>query len=139
MSLTAKARHLVETYGLLPDPQDRFQYLIEQSALMPPLPGELRIARHRVDGCMSAVWVVAERDGAKVHYRSDGDSPVVKALAWILADFYSGADASEIAATPPSFLERLGLQKALTENRRRGLQALITRYQNLAQAAVDPP
>ena len=136
MSLSDKARHLEEDYGFLPDPMERFQYLIEQSAEAPGLPESERLAEHRVEGCVSQVWLLAEVRDGRVHYRSDGDAPMVKALAWILEDFYSGALAEEIVATPPTFFERLGLTRALTENRRRGLHALIARYQGLARRTL---
>ena len=135
MSLGEKARRLEEDYGLLPDPQDRFQYLIEQSANDPGLTAEERISQFRIHGCTSQVWVIPEFRDGRVYYRTDGDSPVVKALAWILADFYSGETGEAISQTPPAFLERLGLTRALTENRRRGLRSMIERFQVLARGA----
>lgn len=136
MSLTDKARELEESYGFLPDPHDRFQYLIEQSSAAEGLPTEERVREHRVDGCQSSVWVVAEEREGRLYFRTDGDAPVVKALAWFLADFYSGATREEIVATAPTFIDRLGLQRALTENRRRGLRALVARFQSLAQSTL---
>lgn len=136
MSLSEKAMRLVEDYALLPDPSERFQYLIEQSSEAPGLPLEDRLAEHRVDGCVSMVWLIAEERNGCIHYRCDGDAPIVKALAWVLSEFYSGASAEEIVATPPTFFERLGLDRALTESRRRGLQALIERFQALAKNAL---
>lgn len=136
MSLGEKARKLEADFGVLPDPQDRFQYLIELSAKAPGLPPEERISKHQIHGCTSRVWVLAEPREGVVHFRTDGDSPVVKALAWLLADFYSGEPAEAIASTPPAFLERLGLIRALTENRRRGLRSMVERFQTLARGAT---
>ncbi|MFP4283655.1 MAG: SufE family protein [Opitutales bacterium] len=136
MDLAEKAARIEEDFGYLPDPQERFQYLVDLSADAPGLEEAERTEANRVAGCVSAVWVVAEGREGRVQYRFEADSPIVQALAWALADFYGGHTAEEIVATPPAFFDRLRLVDALTENRQRGLQALIARFQRLAVEAV---
>lgn len=134
MALAEKQACLIEEYKLLPDPEERFGYVLDLSREAPALPAEERRPENRVRGCVSNVWVIAEADNEVMRYRSDSDAPMVKAIAWLLTDFYSGARAEEIIATDPVFLAELNLLDALTENRRRGALHIVARIKALASA-----
>ena len=99
MTLSQKQRQLIEEYQFLPDPQERFSYLIELSQADPGLDVSERRPADLVEGCMSQVWVIGEEREGRWFFRSDSDAPMVKALAWLLTSFYSGAESAEIAAT----------------------------------------
>ena len=94
MSLEAKIQEIEEEYRLLPDAQERFQYLIDQSVSADGLDATAQIEANRVKGCVSRVWVVGREENQQWHFTSDADAPVVKGLAWLLCRFYSGACAS---------------------------------------------
>ena len=136
MRLEQKAIELREAYGLLPDPQERLQYLVEQSAAVPALAAEARTEANRVHGCVSRVWVTGVREDGAMRFETAADAPVVSGLAWLLADFYSGATPEEVVGFEPSFLKDLGLIRSLTENRQRGLVALRQRFRALAEASL---
>jgi cysteine desulfuration protein SufE len=137
MQLQQRQAEWIEEYGFLPDPQERFTYVLEQSAAAPGLAANERADEALVPGCMSKVWIVGEPVGAEGvrEFRSDADAPMVKAMAWLLCRFYSGVSAQEIAATEPEFLSKLRLLDALTENRRRGVAHMVTRIRRLAAAS----
>lgn len=135
MSLAEKQKALLDEYGVLPDPQERFSYVLEQSLEGPTLEAAERRAENLVEGCQSQVWIVADERDGRMTFRSDSDAPMVKAIAWLLSDFYSGAKCSDILATEPDFLAGLHLLNALTENRRRGTFHIIARIKALARAA----
>lgn len=134
MELMEKQTRLIRDYGLLPDPQERLGYLLDLSEAGPGLSADEKRAENRVDGCVSNVWVVGENEAGTMRYRSDSDAPMVKAIAWMLCDFYSGVSAGEVLVTEPEFLRELGLLDALSENRRRGTFHIVARIQALARA-----
>lgn len=134
MELERRQAAWIEEYGFLPDPQERFSYVLEQSSADRGLEGAERRADALVPGCMSQVWIVGQTDGTHWHFRSDADAPMVKAMAWLLCRFYSGVTAEEILATEPEFLKRLRLLDALTENRRRGVAHMLARIRLLVKA-----
>lgn len=134
MKLDEKRLRLIEEYGVLPDAQERFGHLLEASADQPSLPPGERRPEFLVEGCMASVWILADAvEGGRIVFRSDSDAPMVKAIAWLLTDFYSGASRDEILSVDPTFLRELRLLDALTENRRRGTRQIIARIKALAR------
>ncbi len=137
MQLIEKRDRLTEEYRWLPGAQERFDYLLEQSQEGPALSAEERAVLPRVEGCLAQVWVTAELREGKVYYRSDSDAPMVRAIAWLLCDFYSGGTPEEIATTDPDFLQDLRLLDALTENRRRGTRHIVSHIRVLARSVAS--
>lgn len=131
MSLSAKQDALIEALNSLPDPQERLAEVVRRGAGH-KLAEALKTEERRVPGCVSRVWLHCESvDGAPV-FRCDADSPLVKGLAALLCDFYSGAPAAEIAAEEPRVWEACGLRKMLSPTRLNGLAALRRRIRELA-------
>jgi len=64
----------------------------------------------------------------------DSDSLVVKAIAGLLCDFYSGQPPAEILAHDPRFLAPLGITQHLTPNRRNALAKI---WERIRQFAAD--
>ena len=117
---------------LLEDWEDRYRYLIELGQTLSPLAVEEHNAANKVDGCMSQVWLVIERDrmggDAVLRYRGDSDALIVKGLVAVLIALYSGRTARDIAATDAiAIFDRLGLREHLSTQRSNGLVAMVKR------------
>jgi cysteine desulfuration protein SufE len=121
VTLAEQERRLLAELGALRDPQARFAWLVERARQRPALPAEFRTDAHRVPGCLARLWLVPEFQGGRCQFRSESDSLVVKAIAGLLCDFYSGRAPEEIVAHPPGFLGALGLAQLLTSTRRTSL------------------
>jgi len=118
----------------MPNPQERLAWLVEQSRQRPLLPAELRTEDRRVHGCTARLWLASEfRDGA-CRYRCDSDSLIVKSVAGLLCDFYSGAAPADIVATLPEFLAQVGIDHHLTPNRRNALGRVWETIRDFAQS-----
>lgn len=135
-SLVAKREALLAQLGGFPHPQERLQWLVEQARLRPALAAELKTEAHRVPGCLANLWLVAETREGRCHFQCDSDSQIVRAVAGLLCDFYSGATPAEILALPPDFLEAVGINQHLTANRRNVLSRVWERIRACAQAAA---
>ena len=103
------------------DTQARLGWLIEQARLRPLLPPELRIDTFRIEGCLARLWLVPEFRAGHCYFRCESDSLIVKAVAGLLSELYSGRTPKEILAHSPTFFGKLGLTPYLTANRRNGL------------------
>jgi cysteine desulfuration protein SufE len=132
MSFFHKRAELVERLQLLPTGQDRLMYLVDDSKKTPPLPPELRDEAHRVEGCLSNLWFVPEFREGRCYFRADADSHVVRGIALLLCDFYSGGEPREIIEFEPSFLADAGITQHLSPNRRNGLSRLWGKIRNFA-------
>jgi cysteine desulfuration protein SufE len=134
MTLAEKQSALVTRLAVFSSGQDRLAQLVEQAKSRPPLPPECRTDGNLIPGCLAKLWFVAEfRDGNCFFY-SDSDSLVVKAIAGLLCEFYSGCRPAEIAGHNPDFLVPLGITQHLTPNRRNALSKVWERIRHFAEA-----
>ena len=85
MSIEAKVEKYKKTLSLFPNPQEKYQYLIEQAKLNEDFPPELRIDEFKVNGCQSQVWLVPEEKEEKLHFKSDSDALIAKGLVTLLS------------------------------------------------------
>ena len=99
MSIEAKVKQFKKTLSLFPNPQEKYQYLIEQAKLNEDFPTELRIDEFKVNGCQSQVWLVPEEREEKLHFSSDSDALIAKGLVTLIASIYSDESAQDIASS----------------------------------------
>ncbi len=52
---------IAEEFSFFGDWTERYQYLIDLGRKLPPFPDALKTEEHKVQGCQSQVWLVAER------------------------------------------------------------------------------
>ena len=135
MSLSTKLAQLVEDFAPIDDAHERLTLAVDRARRHPPLPA-IRTDDHRVLGCISAVWLTAERRDGLLHFHADADSPLVRGLVILLADFFSGAAPAEIAASDADPLAALDLARNLSPTRQNGLAAVRTRLRALAHSAL---
>lgn len=127
-----------ETFAFLDSWEDRFAYLIELGRKLPPLPPEAYTEAFRVKGCTSKVWLVPEHtsDGRLV-FRGDSDAHLVKGLVALMLLIFSGRRPEEILATDAkAILGEFDLEQHLSPMRANGLNAMLKRIRELAEAAA---
>jgi cysteine desulfurase/selenocysteine lyase len=137
------AEELVEEFELFDNWADRYQYLIERGAAIPPLPDEFRTEANRVRGCQSTVYLWArKRPGTPdvVEFLADSDADLVRGLIDVLERIYSGQKAQDVLTFDvEGFFARLGLDQHLTLGRRNGLSAMVQRIRHFAATLADRP
>ncbi|HET9188944.1 MAG TPA: SufE family protein, partial [Rudaea sp.] len=79
-SAQAKQDAIVEEFAFFGDWTERYQYLIDLGRKLPPLPDELKTEAHKVHGCQSQVWLVADGDARALTFRAISDSAIVSGL-----------------------------------------------------------
>lgn len=125
---------IADELALFDDWTDRYQYIIEMGRQLPAFPEAWQDDAHRVPGCQSQVWLEAQREGGKIYFAGESDAAIVSGLVGLLLRVYSGRSAAEINETPPDFLHRLGLVKALSANRGNGVEAMARAIRRVAAA-----
>jgi cysteine desulfuration protein SufE len=135
--------HIRDDFALLDDWEDRYRYVIDLGEAMPPFPDEARDAAHKVQGCVSQVWLLTERGDEPdpvIRFFGDSDAHIVRGLVAIMIALLSGRRASEIAtADPEAALRGLGLVEHLSPQRANGLRSMIRRMKHEAEAALAHP
>ncbi|MEN0001669.1 MAG: SufE family protein [Pseudomonadota bacterium] len=141
--MNSSLNELIENFSLLDDWEDRYRYVIELGQNLAPYPDALRDDAHKVNGCVSQVWLNAETDsqgdGAGdpvIHFQGDSDAHIVRGLVAIMITALSGKKASAITAFDiEATVRELGLDEHLTPQRSNGLRAMIDRMKSTAEAA----
>jgi cysteine desulfuration protein SufE len=127
---------ILEAFELLEDWNERYRYLIELGKSLPALRPEEHSKEHKVDGCMSQVWLVADRtEGSppRLVLRADSDAFIVKGLIAVVLALFSHRTAAEIRETDPeAAFAQLGLAGHLSMGRRNGLESMVKRVKALA-------
>lgn len=136
--LAVTLEELFDTFEMLEDWDERYEYIIELGDQLPEMPAEWHIPQFKVEGCLSTVWLVAQpgaRDGERtIDFIADSDSLIVKGLVALLLTIYSGRTPQEILSVDINeIFDRLGLKKHLSGTRRNGLNAMVKRIRGVAE------
>ena len=134
MTLAEKQLQLAAELAAFKNGQDRFGVLVGRAKTFPPLAAEKRVEANLVPGCLAKLWLTAEFRDGKCFFACDSDSLVVKAVAGLLCNFYSGHPPEEIFAHDPKFLAPFGITQHLTPNRRNALAQVWERIREFAAA-----
>lgn len=116
---------IADEFALFSDWSERYQYLIDLGRKLPDLPESLKNDEHRLYGCQSNVWIVAEGDADRLDFRAISDSAIVSGLIYLALRVYSGRPATDILATEADYIAAIGLAKHLSPTRSNGLAALL--------------
>ncbi|MBZ9538130.1 SufE family protein [Modicisalibacter tunisiensis] len=133
MSAQQAQAELVEEFGFFDNWMDRYQYIIDMGKQLPTFPETLKTPENKIQGCQSNVWIHHERQGDVLHFQATSDAAIVSGLIAVLMRIYNDRPATEIVATPPAFLEELGLDKHLSPTRSNGLHAMLKRIYAVAE------
>ncbi len=134
MNLAEKQVELTAQLAALKNGQDRLAFLIEQAKGRLRLAPELLVEANLIPGCLAKLWFVRQFRDGKCFFACDSDSLVVKAIAGLLGDIYSGHAPAEILSHDPGFLAPLGITQHLTPNRRNALAKVWERIRQFAEA-----
>ena len=121
MTLLSKRQVFLASLPRHTSAQARLSWLVEHARQQTPLEAEFKTEAHRVPGCLSKLWLIAQCREGRCFFRCDSDSQIIKAIAGLLCDFYSNCLPAEILSQDPSFFREAGITQHLTGNRRNAL------------------
>jgi cysteine desulfuration protein SufE len=128
---------IVDTFELLGDWDQRYQYLMELGDTLPTMPDELKTEENHVKPCMSTVHVCAVPDTDRpdhIRYLGDCDTAIIKGVLAVLISLCNGKTAKEINALDmDQIFEQLQLGEHLSPNRHVGIYAIFELMKQQAQ------
>ena len=134
--LLAAQDEIVETFQLLEDWTDRYQYIIDLGRQAPPFPADWQIEQYRLKGCQSQVWIVTEMKEGRLQIHATSDSAIVAGLIAMLVKVYSNRRPADIISTPPEFIRKIQLEDHLSPTRSNGLSAMVQQIRQMAVEAL---
>jgi cysteine desulfuration protein SufE len=136
VTIAKKQTEMAKTLAAFPNAQDRLAYVVGRGREAGAFDAALKETAFRVEGCLAKVWFVPEIKEGRCHFKADSDSAIVKGIAVLLCEFYSGQTPEEITQAPPVFLEKFGITQHLTPNRRNGLARIWSSIEMFARARI---
>lgn len=127
---------LIEGFELFDDWEERYRFIIDLGRKLEPFNEADRIDLHRVQGCISNVWVISSSTEDRLVFRADSDSHIVRGLIAILLLAFSDKSPADILKVDiDQIFEELGLARHLSPNRRNGFFSMVERIKGVASAA----
>ncbi|MCH8561305.1 SufE family protein [Nesterenkonia sp. LB17] len=131
--LPEQLAEVVEEFAELEDRQ-KLELLLEFSRELPELPARYLNSYDQMEEvveCQSPLFLTLEYDDAAgtaaIFFAAPPEAPTTRGFAAILHEGLSGLRFEEILAVPEDLSERLGLSKAITPLRLRGMTAMLGR------------
>jgi cysteine desulfuration protein SufE len=137
MSIQEKIDNYKKTLSLFPNPQEKYQYLIEQAKFNDDFPENLKIDEFKVNGCQSQVWLVPEEQDSKLYFKSDSDALIAKGLVTLISSIYSGETANDIVNSEADLMEEFELGVILSPARRNGAFSMLKKIKDFASGLID--
>lgn len=133
-NINSKINSLKEQFSKIAHASEMiYREIIRWGETPPPFQEEWRSEDNRVTGCQSLMYLHTECRGGKMHFWAASDALISSGLAAILISVYQGESPEEILKSPPTFLEEIGIPKALSPGRANGLASL---YIKIKQACL---
>lgn len=136
MDLAEKQQRLIAKYRIIEDTHERLAAITASGRKWPSPTAAERIDANRVQGCVSAVWLVGSSRDGRCHFRVGADSALVQGLAVLLCELYEGGTPAEIVALEPEMIAALGLDRQLSPTRLNGLAQIRRTIREFAAAAA---
>ena len=137
MSIEEKVEDYKKTLAMFPNPQEKYQYLIEQAKKNEDFPQELRIDEFKVNGCQSQVWLVPEEKKDKLYFKSDSDALIAKGLVTLITSIYSNEAPEDIANSKIDLMEEFELGVILSPARRNGAFSMLKTIKEFSQKLAN--
>lgn len=125
---------IIDEFSVFDDWLDKYDYLIELSASLPPIDAVHRTDRYLISGCQSRVWIDARFDQGRVYYTADSDAIITKGIIALLIRVLNGRTPQEIRSTDLYFIDAIGLKENLSPTRSNGLLAMLKQMRLYALA-----
>jgi cysteine desulfuration protein SufE len=133
MTLREKQEALAADLGRFKTAQDRLAHMIRIGRSAPGLEDRFKTPEAKLEGCLSNLWLQSELREGSCYFRADSDSAIVKGLATVICELFSGLPPNEILQADLAPLRQAGLWQQLTPNRRTGLSRLVDNIHEFAR------
>ncbi|MGE6791635.1 Cysteine desulfuration protein SufE [Pseudomonas guineae] len=132
MSLPSGAQAALDAFSACQGWEQRARLLMQWGEQLAPLSESERCESNRVAGCESQVWLLAERNGEHWQFRASSDARLLRGLLALLLARANDLPQRELTQLDlPDWFAQLGLARHLSPSRSNGLQAVLTRMQQL--------
>jgi cysteine desulfuration protein SufE len=131
MSIAENRSTLITEIERIRDPHHRFAHVIARGSKRLPVEAGYKCAEFRLN-CDSDIWLIPEIVKGRCYFRIDADSMIIRSIASLICEFYSGHTPADIVACAP-ILDQLGVNAHLAHNPMTGLDLIEPAIREFAQ------
>ena len=134
MSINEIQDEIIEEFSGFDDWMDKYQLLIDLGNEQEPLEEKYKTEQNLIDGCQSRVWLQADFEEGKIHFKAESDALIVKGIVTLLIRVLSDHTPKEILDADLYFIDEIGLKEHLSPTRSNGLVAMVKQMRVYALA-----
>ncbi|MDF2643703.1 MAG: Fe-S metabolism protein SufE [Pseudomonas sp.] len=135
MTLPADAQTALDVFSQPQSWEQRARLLMQWGDRLPPLTDEERSDKHLVNGCESKVWLLGQLADGHWQFRAASDARLIRGLVALLLARVNGLATADLQQVDlPDWFSQLGLSRQLSPSRSNGLNAVLQKMRELAQA-----
>jgi cysteine desulfuration protein SufE len=135
MNLPTDAQTALDSFSQPQGWEQRARLLMQWGDRLPPLSDGEKTDEHLVHGCESKVWLVGDIADGHWQFRAASDARLIRGLVALLLARVNGLSAADLDQVDlPDWFQQLGLARQLSPSRSNGLNAVLQRMREMAQA-----
>jgi cysteine desulfuration protein SufE len=133
---------IVEDFEVFDNWMDKYEFIIDMSKSLAPMPAEKKQVINLIKGCQSQVWLDVQLDDkGLMQCHADADAIITKGMIALLLKPVQGQKPADVAACTYDFLTTIGLSQHLSPTRANGLLSMVKqiRMYGIAMQATSRP
>ena len=135
MTLPADAQAALDSFEHCTGWEQRARLLMQWGQRLPELNEADKTEANRVNGCESQVWLVGELRNGHWQFAASSDARLIRGLVALLLARVNGLSTEHLQQVDlPDWFNQLGLSRQLSPSRSNGLNAVLQRMRELANA-----
>ncbi|BAP43845.1 SufE family protein [Pseudomonas sp. 21LCFQ02] len=133
MTLGSEAVAAQQAFSQLQGWEQRARLLMQWGERLSALSEAEKSEQHRVHGCESQVWLLADAAEGRWQFRASSDARLLRGLLALLLVRVNGLSAEQLRQVDVAqWFDSLGLGRQLSPSRSNGLNAVLQRMRELA-------
>ena len=134
MTINERQDEIIEDFSSIDDWMDKYAMLIDLGNSLETLEEKYKVPENVIEGCQSRVWLQADYNDGKIHFKGDSDAVIVKGIVSLLIDVMSDHTPDEILNSELYFIDQIGLKENLSPTRSNGLLSMVKQMRLYAMA-----
>jgi cysteine desulfuration protein SufE len=116
------------------DKESTIYYIMELGGSLENFPDNERVEENTIKGCQSKVWLIADEQDTKVHFKADSNTDITKGLISLLLRVLNNRSPEEIIDSKLDFIDRIGMGSIIGSQRSNGFGSMIKQIKLYALA-----
>lgn len=132
-------KEFIQDFQTLGDGFEQYSYLVELSAMLPPLSEEKKTEERLVKGCQSHVWLDMYTEDGAFYFDADSDTFIIRGILYLLRRIFCGQPFAEVAEAEITLFTETELYATFENDRQKGIGYVIQSIKDYAREQERGP